>query len=52
MVLAVDATIYSAFFQKYFRSRWKKQRLRLRKTLLFMHDNAPLPGGLALKMTI
>ena len=37
----INANTYSAFLDKHLRPWWKKQPLRLRKSLIFMHDNAP-----------
>ena len=37
----IDSEGYCAFLNKHFRPWWKKQPLKLRKTLMYMHDNAP-----------
>ena len=36
-----DSKGYFALLNKHFRPWWKKQPLKLRKTLMYMHDNTP-----------
>ena len=37
----IDSEGYCAFLNKRFRPWWKNQSMKLRKTLMYMHDNAP-----------